>query len=551
MKNNFLVSQKQEENKSVVLTISILISKKSDTVRKCLDSIKPILEAVNTELILTDTGCGEEVRKIIEEYTNHIIDFTWCHDFSKARNAGLKQAKGEWFLFLDDDEWFDDVSEIIGFFNSGEYKNYGLAVYQQRNYIDETGTSYKDSAVGRMIKLEKDICFQYAIHECFNRVPGKTKVLKTFVHHYGYVYKTREELFAHFERNVNLLLKEQEKDPDNLKHTIQLMQEYNAVEDYNNSLQISLEKIEYSRCHEMKYPLYKSSLFVNVINCYFMQDNLEKVIEVGKKYLHQEKIDDLAKAMIYYRMAAACFESQDYLSVLRFAEEYWKRYEMQKSRSDIFIAYSTNITSAAFQMGNPEILVCMAIWAGIAIQKYEESAFWFDRITMNKEFLAIWNKSARQFWSKVPMESILAFHEWENKNPLKNEMCHLAWNRSYFHEDIKIHAERILKEVLSEEAMEEIFQRISEYSEYSVCLYSKIYESEAEDLNIEEFPQEAKAGFILKDWEQYMIQCQYGKVVECLKLIVGLMPDWIPVVKVGLKSIEILIKRGSGINSGN
>ena len=54
--------------KQKVLTISILISKRPDTVRKCLDSIKPILEELDAELILTDTGCGEEVRGIIEEY---------------------------------------------------------------------------------------------------------------------------------------------------------------------------------------------------------------------------------------------------------------------------------------------------------------------------------------------------------------------------------------------------------------------------------------------------------------------------------------------------
>ena len=545
MKNKFLDSQKQKKSKSVILTISILISKRPDTVRKCLNSIKPILEAVSTELILTDTGCGEEVRKIIEEYTDHIIDFTWCHDFSKARNAGLKQAKGEWFLFLDDDEWFDDVSEIIDFFNSGDYKNYGLAVYSQRNYIDETGTSYKDSAVGRMIKLEKNICFQYAIHECFNRISGKTKVLKAFVHHYGYVYKTREELLVHFERNVSLLLKEQEKDHANLKHTIQLIQEYNAVEDYNSSLKLSLNKIEYSKHHEMKYPLYRSSIFVNVINCYFMQDDLEKLIEVGKRYLEQERLDELAKSMIYYRMAAACFENQDYLSVLQYTEEYCKRYEMQKGKSDIFLAYTTNITSATFQMKNPGIAVCMAIWACIAVGKYEDAALWFGKIDMDKSFLSIWNKSVRQFWNKVPMNSILCFHEWVKNNLLKEEVYYLAWNRSYFHEDIKIRAEKILKGILTEEDMKEIVQKIREYSEYSVCLYSKIYESEAENLNMEEFSQEAKAGFLLKDWEQYMMQGQYGKVVECLKLIVGLMPDWIPVVKVCLKSMEILIKRDS------
>ena len=100
-------------SKHILLTISILISNRPDTVRKCLDSVQPLLKAVPSELILTDTGCGEQVRSIIEEYTNHIIQFKWCNDFSKARNVGLKQAKGKWFMFLDDDEWFEDTTEII------------------------------------------------------------------------------------------------------------------------------------------------------------------------------------------------------------------------------------------------------------------------------------------------------------------------------------------------------------------------------------------------------------------------------------------------------
>ena len=115
-------------SREILLTISILISNRPDTVRKCLDSIRPLLEGVPSELILVDTGCGEQVRQIIEEYTDHIIDFEWCRDFAKARNAGLKKAKGKWFLFLDDDEWFEDTEEIIAFFRSGEYRNYGFAV---------------------------------------------------------------------------------------------------------------------------------------------------------------------------------------------------------------------------------------------------------------------------------------------------------------------------------------------------------------------------------------------------------------------------------------
>ena len=41
------------------------------------------------------------------------------HFMSAARNAGMKATEGEWFLYLDDDEWFDNPKEIVAFFLSG------------------------------------------------------------------------------------------------------------------------------------------------------------------------------------------------------------------------------------------------------------------------------------------------------------------------------------------------------------------------------------------------------------------------------------------------
>ena len=135
------------------LTISLLVSDRRDTLKKCLDSIVPLLNATNSELIIVFTGKEEETLEIARRYTSHIIPFTWCNDFSKARNAGLMEAGGEWFLYLDDDEWFEDTTEIIEFFRSGEYRDYQSATYIQRNYDDWEGRSYNDAQVARMSRL--------------------------------------------------------------------------------------------------------------------------------------------------------------------------------------------------------------------------------------------------------------------------------------------------------------------------------------------------------------------------------------------------------------
>ena len=104
------------------LTISLLVSDRKETLKRCLDSILPLLEEINSELIVVFTGKNPDILETVKQYTSHIIPFTWCNDFSKARNAGLIEAKGEWFLYLDDDEWFENVNEIIQFFKSGEYR---------------------------------------------------------------------------------------------------------------------------------------------------------------------------------------------------------------------------------------------------------------------------------------------------------------------------------------------------------------------------------------------------------------------------------------------
>ena len=142
-------------NKKIVLSISMLISGREE-MQKSLESLRPFQKELPCEVILVDTGCNAAQRELAEQYADKIISFTWCNDFAAARNVGLKAAKGEWFLYLDDDEWFEDPGEIINFFRTGEYRNYNSASYAVRNYKNAEGTIYNESYPSRMEKLDKD-----------------------------------------------------------------------------------------------------------------------------------------------------------------------------------------------------------------------------------------------------------------------------------------------------------------------------------------------------------------------------------------------------------
>lgn len=209
-----------------LLSISLLVSGREDTTEKCLRSLKRVRDELNTEIILVDTGCPDTWQKPLESYADQFVPFTWCNDFAKARNAGLALAKGEWFLFLDDDEWFEDVTPIITFFQTGEYKEYQQAVYKARNYLQSDGSSYVDEWVARMMKLEADTHFEGSVHESLVPVRGRCKKIDAFVHHYGYAFANEEERCKHRERNVQILKNLIETEPNNMKWYLQILQEY-------------------------------------------------------------------------------------------------------------------------------------------------------------------------------------------------------------------------------------------------------------------------------------------------------------------------------------
>lgn len=230
--------------KKVVLTISLLACGRKETTKKCLDSLKPIMEQIPSELIIVDTGCNEEEHDLLLEYTDQIIPFTWCQDFSKARNVGLEAANGEWFLYIDDDEWFVEIQELLDFFKSGSYKNFGYATYIVRNFLDLEGKHYSDSWVSRMIRIDKDTRFKSKIHEYLEPLRGKCIGLHAIVEHYGYIYKNEEEKIKHFERNRELLDEMVKEEPENMRWWVQLVQEYRSVYKYEGMLDIGRQGLE-------------------------------------------------------------------------------------------------------------------------------------------------------------------------------------------------------------------------------------------------------------------------------------------------------------------
>lgn len=197
---------------NIKLTIGILVSNRIQYIRKVMEGIKPLLKSLPCELIVVDTkgAEGDGSIEIVKEYTDQIYPFTWCNDFAAARNVCLEHAQGEWFLYIDDDEVFDDVTEIIHFFQSNEHNHYNSAGFYIRNY--EADGAFSTSVIQRFVRRRENTRFIGAIHEHINEVFLPNKLFHCFVHHYGYAFQTLKDAQKHQERNVSILQEELKKE---------------------------------------------------------------------------------------------------------------------------------------------------------------------------------------------------------------------------------------------------------------------------------------------------------------------------------------------------
>lgn len=308
----------------ILLSISMLASNRKDTVRRCLDSLKPIMEQIPSELILVDTSTDPEVPPILAEYTDKIIKFQWCNDFSKARNVGLEAATGEWFLYIDDDEWFVEIEELIHFFQSGEYKEYGCANYIQRNFHDVDLIHYSDSWVSRIIRKDSDTHFRSKIHEYLYPVRGKCKMLKLVANHTGYIAVTEEDRMKRYNRNSVLLLEMIEEEPERLRWRVQLAQEYWSVRMWDKLLPFCLESLEFTKDRNDEDDNRDiGTFYAGAMESLVYLKQYEQAKEIGRRALSDSRISELCQAYVSLRFAIMALREEDWVEAEIQAKTYF------------------------------------------------------------------------------------------------------------------------------------------------------------------------------------------------------------------------------------
>ncbi|EQB3123896.1 glycosyltransferase, partial [Clostridium botulinum] len=71
------------------LSIAMMVKNESKYLDKCLSSLKPVLDAVSSELIIVDTGSTDNTVEIAKKYTDKLYFHNWNNDFSDMRNITI------------------------------------------------------------------------------------------------------------------------------------------------------------------------------------------------------------------------------------------------------------------------------------------------------------------------------------------------------------------------------------------------------------------------------------------------------------------------------
>lgn len=214
------------------ISICMMVKDEEKNITRCLDSIKPILENIDSELIIVDTGSKDKTVEIAKEYTNKIFFHKWENDFSGMRNKSISYAKGEWILIIDADEEIVNCNNIIEFFKLHKDKPFKTGLLNVKNLHNLSDDSqYAMLKSPRLFRNDGSFRYEGIVHN--NPIFKEPTIdLETTIIHYGYIEENEEVLNKKFIRTSTLLKKALEKEPENIYYRFQLSVTYSSYNDY-------------------------------------------------------------------------------------------------------------------------------------------------------------------------------------------------------------------------------------------------------------------------------------------------------------------------------
>lgn len=306
-------------------------------------------KTVVSEQIVVDTGSTDRTVEIAKKMGAQVYFFPWQDDFSLAKNFAISKCRYPWIAMLDADESFSEqdakkMKEYIALVEK-DPKVHGLRTAIAD--IDPNGQVVSLDSTVRLFRNREDIRYRRAIHEQLCLTNGEdfrpaNCGNNLTVLHTGYQAEVLSKKLKE-NRNINLLLKELEKNPEEFDLYVYLGMEYafrkkwkEAILQYKKFYAFFPEKQEkYKAVFSMALSAHLRALYqlseeeeTKGQDCHTKRQALlcdaEELLKKGREFL-PESTDYLYQiAMLYYRNGF-------YENVLSLLLEFLEKKEKEKN----------------------------------------------------------------------------------------------------------------------------------------------------------------------------------------------------------------------------
>jgi len=352
------------------LSICMMVKNEEKNLERCLKSLQPIRDVVDSELIIVDTGSEDRTVDISRQFTDKIYFHAWENDFSAMRNISINYATGEWIFIIDADEELESYQPMVDFLQSAQRKKYGVVAINAKNIVNTEDSHAYSSMIGfRLFKNDGYFHYEGAVHNQAN-FKGETLAMpEVCLLHYGYIANDKELMERKFLRTSTILKQELEKDPKNIYYWAQLSVTYAMHNDYSEAIECA-EKA-YSFLPKRTTPNFMFVL-LQMILVYQHEDKYEKVAEICREALSIKE----GYLDVYYYYA----ESQARLKNYREAIVYYEKYlELLAKREQML---ERDITIIEYSLGCQQVVYSNLLRLYKHEEKnYEKALFYARQIT--------------------------------------------------------------------------------------------------------------------------------------------------------------------------
>lgn len=164
-----------------MLSACLILLDEEECIRRALNSIWEHVD----EIVVVDGGSVDKTREIAQSYAKvRLFDMPMPDDFAVQKNRAIEQARGEWIVFIDADEYYDDYVTAC-FQRLIDSVKYDAFAFSRKTFIDGYLANVHDHDF--QIRLFRRYCQfvsnEYGIHESITGY-NKMQLVNLDIKHY-------------------------------------------------------------------------------------------------------------------------------------------------------------------------------------------------------------------------------------------------------------------------------------------------------------------------------------------------------------------------------